>query len=201
LTQAAVFVGLILFQMHFIGAFARARAAPSTYRVDNMNRTLISAAGLAFLLTLQSPARAQDLASQVVGVWKLSSNLRKEVATGATLASYGEKPIGHLIVTPGGHSTFVTVGTDRKAPASPNLTDAERIDLFKTLSFGSGTYKVEGKKLVTHYDTSWHQLWTGRDISVQAETDGKTLTLTSDPFKASIDGKEIVVVTTWERVE
>ena len=61
-----------------------------------MNRTLISAVALAFLLTLQSPAPAQDLASQVVGVWKLSSQLRKEVATGATLASYGEKPIGHL---------------------------------------------------------------------------------------------------------
>jgi hypothetical protein len=52
-----------------------------------------------------------------------------------------------------------------------------------------------------NYDTSWHQLWTGRDISVQAEIEGKTLTFTSDPFKASIDGKEIVVVTTWERVE
>ena len=54
---------------------------------------------------------------------------------------------------------------------------------------------------MTRYDTSWHQLWTGRDISVQAEIEGKTLTFTSDPFKASIDGKEIVVVTTWERVE
>ena len=73
--------------------------------------------------------------------------------------------------------------------------------MFKTLAFGSGTYKVEGNKVVTHYDTSWHQLWTGRDISVQAEIEGKTLTFTSDPFKASIDGKEIVVATTWERVE
>ena len=131
----------------------------------------------------------------------LAASCAKKWRRARLLASYGEKPIGHLIVTRGGHSTFVIVGTDRKAPASPNLTDAERIELFKTLAFGSGTYKVEGNKVVTHYDTSWHQLWTGRDISVQAEIEGKTLTFTSDPFKASIDGKEIVVVTTWERVE
>jgi hypothetical protein len=166
-----------------------------------MKRTLMSAVALAFLLTLPRPAPAQDLASQLVGVWNLSSQVRKEVATGATSNSFGEKPTGHLVLTRGGHSTFTVVGTDRKAPASPNLTDAERIELFKTMSFGSGTYKVEGNKTVTHYDTSWHQLWTGRDLSVQAEINGKTLTLTTEPFKAAADGKEVVVVTTWERLE
>jgi hypothetical protein len=104
-------------------------------------------------------------------------------------------------LTPGGHSAFTIVGTDRKAPASPNLTDAERIELFKTMSFGSGTYKVEGNNVVGRYDTSWHQLWTGRDISVQAEINGKTLTLTTEPFKAAIDGKDVVVTTIWDRVE
>jgi len=166
-----------------------------------MKRTLMSAVALAFLLTLPRPAPAQDLASQLVGVWNLSSQLRKEVATGATLNTYGEKPTGHLIYTRGGHLTFIIVGTDRKAPASPNLTDAERIELFKTMSFGSGTYKVEGNKTVTRYDTSWHQLWTGRDISAQAEIKGKTLTLTTEPFKAAVDGKEVVVTTIWDRVE
>ena len=149
-----------------------------------MKRTLMSAGALAFLLTLPQHAPAQDLASQLVGVWNLSSQLRKEVATGATQNTFGEKPTGHLIFTRGGHATFTVVGTDRKAPANPNLTDAERIELFKTMAFGSGTYKVEGNKIVTHYDTSWHQMWTGRDISSQTEIKGKTLTLTSEPSKA-----------------
>ncbi|HWL20256.1 MAG TPA: lipocalin-like domain-containing protein [Bradyrhizobium sp.] len=166
-----------------------------------MKRTLTSAVALAFLLTLPRPAPAQDLASQLVGVWNLNSQLRKEVATGATLSTFGEKPTGHIIFTRGGLITFIIVGTDRKAPASPNLTDAERIELFKTMSFGSGTYKVEGNKTVTRYDTSWHQLWTGRDISAQAEIKGKTLTLTTEPFKAAVDGKEVVVTTIWDRVE
>jgi Lipocalin-like domain len=164
-----------------------------------MKRTLMSAAvALAFVLTLPRPAPAQDLASQLVGVWNLNSQVRKELATGATSNSFGEKPTG---LTPGGHSAFTIVGTDRKAPASPNLTDAERIELFKTMSFGSGSYKIEGNKIVTHYDTSWHQLWTGRDISSQSEITDKTLTVTTDPFKSAVDGKEILVVTTWERVD
>ena len=117
-----------------------------------MKRTLMSAVALAFLLTLPRPAPAQDLASQLVGVWNLSSQVRKEVATGATQNTFGEKPTGQAIFTRGGHSTFTLVGTDRKAPASPNLTDAERIESFKTMSFGSGTYKVEGNKVVTCYD-------------------------------------------------
>jgi Lipocalin-like domain len=188
--------------MQFIGARSPARRCAFYLLGENaMKRTLMSAVALAFLLTLPRPAPAQDLASQLVGVWNLSSQMRKEVATGATENTFGEKPTGHLIFTRGGHSTFTLVGTDRKAPASPKLTDAERIELFKTMAFGSGTYKVEGNKIATHYDTSWHQIWTGRDISSQTEIKGKTLTLTTEPFKSPLDGKEIVVVTTWERVE
>jgi len=202
LKQAALFVGLILFEMQFsLASESPARCYANLLGEDAMKRTLMSAIALAFLLTLPRPAPAQDLASQLVGVWNLSSQMRKEVATGATLKTYGEKPTGYLIYTRGGLLTFIIVGTDRKAPASPNLTDAERIELFKTMSFGSGTYKVEGNKVVTRYDTSWHQLWTGRDISAQTEINGKTLTVTTEPFKAAADGKEVVVVTTWERVE
>jgi hypothetical protein len=185
--------------MQFIGPRV---AAPSSWGDHPMKRILMSAAvAFAFLLTLPRPAPAQDLASQLVGAWKLNSQLRKEVATGATLATFGERPTGHIIYTRGGLLTFVIVGTDRKAPASPNLTDAERIELFKTMAFGSGTYKVEGNKVVTRYDTSWHQLWTGRDLSAQIEIQGKTLTITTEPFKAAVDGKEVVVTTIWERAE
>ena len=54
---------------------------------------------------------------------------------------------------------------------------------------------------MTDYVTSWHQIGTGRDISGQAEINGKTLTLTTEPFKSPLDGKEVVSVTAWERVE
>jgi hypothetical protein len=104
LKQAALFVGLIL----FVNAISLARESPARcwaiYLLggNSMMRILISAVALAFLLTLPRPAPAQDLASQLVGVWSLNSQVRKEVATGATQNNLGEKPTGHLIYTRGG---------------------------------------------------------------------------------------------------
>jgi Lipocalin-like domain len=169
---------------------------------DTMKHLLASAAAMALVLSLAQPAASQDLASQIVGVWKLQSQHRKDVATGKTVHTYGEKPTGHLIYTKGGHVSFIVAGDGRKAPASPNATDAEIVGLFKSSSFGSGTYRVEGNKLVVRYETSWHQLWTGTERSgPPPEISGKTLTTTTAPFKSPLDGAEVVVVTTWERVE
>jgi hypothetical protein len=84
-----------------------------------MKRTLMSAAALAFILTLPRPAPAQDQASQLVGVWNLSSQLRKEVATGATQNSFGEEPTGQVIFTRGGHSTFTLSGPTARLPPPP----------------------------------------------------------------------------------
>ncbi len=84
-----------------------------------MKRTLTSAVALAFLLTLPRPAPAQDLASQLVGVWNLNSQLRKEVATGATLSTFGEKPTGHIIFTRGGLITLSLSGPTARLPPAP----------------------------------------------------------------------------------
>ena len=61
-----------------------------------MKHTLISATGLAFLLSWTQPAPTQDLASQLVGVWMFTSQSTKEVATGEINHPFGEKPTGHF---------------------------------------------------------------------------------------------------------
>jgi hypothetical protein len=53
-------------------------------RKDTMKRALMSAVAIAFLLMLPEPLTAEDLASSIVGTWKLTSFARKEVATGKT---------------------------------------------------------------------------------------------------------------------
>jgi len=164
-------------------------------------RTLISAVALAFLLTLPQPAPAQDLASQLVGVWKVTSLVTKEVASGKTVHPFGERVSGYITYSKGGHFMWVYVGADRKAPATANPTDAERLELQKTASFGSGTYKVEGNKFTGRYDTSWHQAWTGTERSVTVAISGKTLTTTTAPFKSSLTGLDVVAIATLEKVE
>lgn len=165
-----------------------------------MDKTFLSALIGALSMMAAQPALAQDVAASIVGTWKITSQVRKEVESGATANIFGT-PAGHAVFTKGGHVVWFFVNGDRKAPASANLTDAERVHLFRTLAAGGGTYKVEGKKVIFHYDTSWHQLWTGTDVTTDAEISGKTLTLTNAPFKSPQDGKEVVVVTTWDRLE
>jgi hypothetical protein len=64
-----------------------------------MTRTFVSAVAFACLLMLPQSAAAQDPASSVVGVWKLSSVVTKEVATGKAVHPIGEGPIGYTIYT------------------------------------------------------------------------------------------------------
>ena len=164
-----------------------------------MKRILLSAVTLALAVTLAWPVSAQDLASSIVGVWKLKSQVRKEVATGKTTNTFGEKPTGHIIYN--GHVSFVVVADNRKAPAGPNATDAERSELFKTMVATSGTYTIQGNNVVIHVETSWNQSWTGTRRPSQAEIRGNMLTLTTGPVKAAADGVEILSITTWERIE
>jgi hypothetical protein len=167
-----------------------------------VKRTFISAAALALLLTLPQPTMAQDVSTSIVGVWKMTSWTRKETATGKIVKSYGEHPAGIVIYTKGGHFVAFVAGQDRKAPGKADPTDAERIELFKTMYGFGGTYKVDGNKLLTHLDTSWIQAWTGTDRPPTVlEIKDKQMTATSSPFKSTIDGQEIVVTTTYERAE
>ena len=66
-------------------------------------RALVSAVAFVFILAMGRPGAAQDFASSVVGVWKLTGVTRKEIATGKTTNLYGEHPTGHLVYTRGGH--------------------------------------------------------------------------------------------------
>jgi hypothetical protein len=45
------------------------------------------------------PAQSQDLAPQIVGVWKYVSLNNKEVATGKMTYPLGEKPNGYIVYT------------------------------------------------------------------------------------------------------
>jgi lipocalin-like protein len=167
---------------------------------DVMTRTFVSAIAFTCLLILPHSAAAQDTTS-VVGVWKLTSLVTKEVATGKTVHPLGESPIGYTIYTRGGHFISATTAANRKAPAGASPTDAERIELHKTAVFTSGTYRQEGNKVIIRYDQSWHQAWTGTERVGTFEIAGKTLTSAGTPFKSSLTGLDVVAISTLERVE
>jgi hypothetical protein len=166
-----------------------------------MTRTLLTAATLASLATLPMPAAAEDLASQVVGLWKFVSVTVTEVASGKVTKPYGETPKGHLLYTKGGRLMFVTFKDERAKPAGAGVTDAEAVALFRTLAAGSGTYRIEGKVMFSTFETSWNQMWTGTTQKRNVEIVGNRLIVTSDPVKATATGVDIVFTNVLERIE
>jgi hypothetical protein len=169
---------------------------------DAMKRILISALALALVLMGAQPAAPQDLASSIVGTWKLTSFVRKEVATGKSATTYGEHPSGYAYYTKGGHFLIFAVAQDRKRNekvAAP--TDAERIELFKSMFAWGGSYKTEGNKVIFDVDVAWVQSWVGTTRTYQVEMASDKLTVTTPPFKSILDGQDIVVITTYERAE
>lgn len=166
-----------------------------------MLRALIVAMGLLTAHAATHAASAQDLASQIVGTWKLISFERKELQTGKTTKFYGERPVGYSVYTKGGHFLVYLIAEGRKKPASSEATDAELAALYKTMYAYSGAYSVEGNKLILKLDGSWNEVWTGGQRTQTAQVDGNRLTLTSMPFKGAVSGVDIVVTNVLERID
>lgn len=112
----------------------------------------------------------------------------------------GENPKGYAVYTKGGRFLFVLVRDNRAKPAGPAVTDAEAVGLFKTSSFGSGTYKIEGKAVALTFDTSGNERLTGTTQERYLEIVGNKLTATSDPVKGPA-GLDVVYTNILERVE
>ena len=117
-----------------------------------MKSKLIGAIALLFLLTSSEIATAQDLASQLVGVWKFTVVAQKYVGNEELTKSWGENPGGMMSFSRGGYFINTMHADGRKAPAGAKPTDAELAELFRTIFFGSGTYKVEGDKVILRYE-------------------------------------------------
>jgi hypothetical protein len=165
-----------------------------------MNR-YAALASFALYVSGAQVAAAQDLATSLVGTWKLTGFVRQELATGKQDKFFGEKPVGYNVYTKGGRFVVYLIGENRKQPAKGEATDAERAALYNSMYAYSGKYRVEGDTLVLDVDGSWNQAWTATQRKQIAKIDGNSLTIRSMPFKGTVTGVEIVVINTFERVD
>ena len=90
----------------------------------------------------------------------------------------------------------------RPKPEAAEPTDAERVALFKTMYAYNGTYKVEDGKIIDSIEGAWNEGWVGTKFNIERyDVSDNKLTMVSAPFKATMDGAEMIVTTTYERVE
>ena len=88
----------------------------------------------------------------------------------------GKNPTGYAIYTPEGRYMVVSTGEGREAPK----TDEDRAKLFKSMFAYTGTYRVEGDKLITKVDVSWNPAWVGKEQVRTFKIDGDRLQHISD---------------------
>jgi Lipocalin-like domain len=165
-----------------------------------LSRRMIFAATFLGLLSPNSVV-AQDAATALVGVWKVTSVETREVLSGKIVRPFGDQPTGTFVFTRGGRMVGMQYASGRKAPAGPNATESERAALLSTMSAYSGTYRVEGKKVIIAVEDSSIQSWNGTNRTLDIDINGSRLTGTSEPFKSLISGLDVVGVITWKKLE
>ena len=147
---------------------------------------------LILMLLIVSPSLGQQF---LVGTYKMVSN---EIEVGGTATQpYGKAPRGYLVLTPTRFVCFYT-GDNRKFGTSV----ADKAALFDTVAGWSGTYRVEGGKIIIAVDASWTEVWTGKDQVRNWELSGNRLTLTAGPMPFPRDpSKTSIVRQMWEKIE
>jgi hypothetical protein len=177
-------------------------AAALTVTIASAHR-LASAVAMTFGLGIVLPASAQDLASQIVGVWKVQKFDLCKVGTDecAAAPAFGDQPSGVVIFAKSGVLVTQVFGTSRVVPKTPDPTDEERVALFKSMFAWGGNYKLEGNKITTQIEFAWIESWKGQKRVHTFKVEGTKLTVASSPFKSVIDGATITARLVLERIE
>jgi lipocalin-like protein len=157
-------------------------------------------AALCSTLLSAGNARAQDLASTIVGVWKVLSVETKEVNSGKAVRPLGDV-IGTFVFTRGGRFSGMVFSVNRKAPAAPNATEAERVALFNSMVAYNGVYRIDGNKLDLTIDNSHIQSWNGTQRPFTVELSGTRLMGRTAPLKAATTGLDVFAEFIWEKLE
>ncbi len=139
---------------------------------------------LVLVLLIVTPSLGQQ---SLVGTYKIIS---QDLDVGGTVIhAYGKAPRGYLVLT---RTRFVTFFTADNRKFGTSVDD--KLALFETLVAWSGTYRVEGSKIIIAVDASWTENWTGKDQVRHWTLSGNRLTLTSDPQPYARDPSKTVII-------
>jgi hypothetical protein len=163
-----------------------------------MKYSLAVAALSVLLISSTDYSEAQSSAPSIVGVWKITSFVRKDVDSGKTSMPYGEKPTGYRMHTSGGYVSYLFAASDRKTAAG-SMTDADRAQFFNTMTAAVGTYKIETDNVLFHVDEATNPGFVGQNLTYKFKIDGQKLSMATTIKSAT--GGEVEFLSTYERAE
>ena len=156
---------------------------------------------IALLIVTGAYCTKSQAADSVVGSWRLVSWDEVETESKAVHTAFGENPTGVITYTPDGRISLFIIDPKRTKPAGPKATDAEAVELYRTMIAYSGSYSIEGNKVTHKIEVSWNQAWTGTNQQRFVEVKDNQLTIKTPPIISSVSGKENVHTLVWERVK
>jgi hypothetical protein len=125
------------------------------------------------------PSFADDR-EKLIGLWKTVSLETEYQGTSEKDYPLGKNPTGYAMYTPDGRMWSIVTSEGREAPK----TDQDRSELFKSMFAYTGTYRVEGDKVITKVDVSWNPAWVGKEQIRTFKIDGDRLQHISDWMQA-----------------
>jgi hypothetical protein len=163
-------------------------------------RTFGGAATAAALWAVCASVAAQPAASGLLGTWRLLSF--QAVADGeAPIDPWGKEPIGYAVITPKRFITVVTA-SDRKLPAGPTPTPQELVASFVSQNGYTGTYRVDGNRLITTVDAAAYATWYRTEQVREFKLEGNRLHLSTlhGPLPVA-PGKRGRMHLVWEKID
>ena len=139
---------------------------------------------------------------ELYGTWRLVSFVSQVVATGEKIDTFGKAPRGFLSYSRDGRMSAILVKDDRPKPTDlAKVTNEERVELFKTVIAYGGTFSVAGNVVTHQVDISWNENWTGTSQIRNIKLDGRKLYISTNPQPSITDGRPVIGILEWEKVE
>ena len=156
---------------------------------------LVALALMAYCCLQSGFARADDIAKQLIGSWKLTSWVI-QIIGGELTEPFGANPKGRALFTPDGYVAFVVTAANR----NPATNDAESAALLKSLMAYTGKFTIDGDRFTTKVDISWNELFTGQDQVRFFKLEGHKLFIRTAEFDSAVyPDKKVVGTLAWER--
>jgi hypothetical protein len=155
---------------------------------------LIAVAGL----VLSSHAVAAE--AVLSGTYRLVSEQRTIVDTGEVISTTSSQ--GYITYGADGRMIVLIVRNPRPRPeGAEHITDQQRVDLFRTMTACTGTYKFDGSTVEHSIEISMNEVWSGTKQIRTVKQDGERLIYATPPFPFHTDCKMSINTLVWEKVK
>jgi len=156
---------------------------------------------VALLVVTGAYCTTSHAAELIVGSWRLVSWVEMDTESKSAHNVFGDNPTGMITYTPDGRMSVFIIDPKRTKPAGPKTTDAEAVELYRTIIAYSGSYSIDGNKVTHKIEVSWNQAWTGTNQQRFVEVKDNQLTIKTPPIISPVSGKESIHTLVWERVK